>query len=122
MQELLLVLAGMGGLLLIGILSVVITPQVMIELGLWVLAGGLLVGIPTGFWYHIALYRQLAPRVTLPRRWWRAPVELHSQLTPEEFRRVRPWFVAGAFGFLLCCVGGVAAIIGLVVTRFLAGR
>ena len=119
MLELLLVLASVVGFGVIALITVVITPQIMIELGLWVLVGGLLVGIPTGLWYHVELYRQLAPRVTLPPRWWRAPVDLHSQLTPLELRRVRPWFVAGAVGFLLCCVGGIAAIIGLLVTRLL---
>lgn len=118
MLELLLVLASVAGLGVITFITVVITPQIMIELGLWALAGGLLVGIPTGLWYHVALYRQLAPRMTLPPRWWRAPVELHARLTPVEFRRVRPWFLAGAVGFLLCCVGGLAAVAGLLVTNF----
>ena len=118
MQELLLVFAGVVGLVLIGFISVVITPQIMIELGLWVLAVGLLIGIPTGLWYHVVLYKQFAPRTTLPPRWWRAPVELHPLLTPQEFRRVRPWFVAGAAGFVLCCIGGLAAIAGLVVINF----
>jgi len=117
MLELLLVLGGIVGIGLIGLISLVITPQLMIELGLWVLAGGLLVGIPTGLWYHVVLYRQLATRMTLPPGWWRAPVELHAQLTPFQFRRVRPWFLLGAVGFLLCCLGGAAAIIGLVVIK-----
>lgn len=118
MLELLLVLASVVGFGVIAFITVVITPQVMIELGLWGLAVGLFVGIPTGLWYHVVLYRQLAPRMTLPPQWWRAPVELHVRLTPEEFRRVRPWFWAGAVGFLLCCVGGLAAIAGLLVSNF----
>lgn len=122
MLELLLVLASVVGFCVIALITIVITPELMIELGLWVLAVGLLIGIPTGLWYHLVLYRQLAPRMALPPRWWRAPVELHPLLTPVEFRRVRPWFLAGAAGFLLCCVGGVAAIMGLLVTRLLAER
>ena len=118
MLELLLVLASLVGFCAIALITVVVTPQIMIELGLWVLAGGLLIGIPTGLWYHVVLYKQLVPRTTLPPRWWRAPVELHSLLTPQEFRRVRPWFVAGAAGFVLCCIGGLAAIAGLVVINF----
>jgi hypothetical protein len=118
MLELLLVLASVVGFGALAFITVVITPQIMIELGLMVLAVGLLVGIPTGLWYHVALYRQLAPRMTLPARWWRAPVELHQQLTQQEFRHVRPWFLAGAVGFLLCCAGGVAAIAGLLVINF----
>jgi len=118
MLELLLVLGSLVGLCAIAFITVVVTPQIMIELGLWVLAVGLLIGIPTGLWYHVALYRELAPRMTLPPRWWRAPVELHPLLTPQEFRRVRPWFVAGAAGFVLCCIGGLAAIAGLMMINF----
>lgn len=117
MIELLLVVGGLVAVGLIGLVSLVVTPQIMIVVGLWVLAAGLILGIPTGLWYHIALYRQLAPRMPLPTRWWRKPVELHQQLTPEEFGRVMPWFVAGAVGFVLCCVGGVAAIVGLSIVR-----
>lgn len=117
MLELLLVLSGMVAIGLAGLVSIVITPQLMVELGFWVLAVGLLIGIPTGFWYHVALYRQLSPRIALPSRWWRAPVELYPQLTPAEYRQVRPWFVVGAAGFLLCCLGGIAAIVGFSVIR-----
>lgn len=117
MLELLLVLGSLVGFCAIALITVLVTPQIMIELGLWVLAVGLLIGIPTGLWYHVVLYKQLAPRTTLPLRWWRAPVELHPLLTPHEFSRVKPWFVAGAVGFVLCCLGGAAAIAGLVVIR-----
>lgn len=118
MLELLLVIGALLAVGLIGLITVVITPQLMIEFGLWVLAAGLLIGIPTGLWYHVVLYRQLAGRITLPRRWWKAPVELHQLLTPQEFTRVRPWFMSGAIGFVLCLVGGVTAIVGLSVARF----
>ncbi|MDP1769914.1 MAG: hypothetical protein Q8L74_14070 [Nitrospirota bacterium] len=117
MLEFLLVLASLVGLCAIALATVVVTPQIMIELGLWVLAVGLLIGIPTGLWYHVTLYRQLAPRVTLPPRWWRDPVAWHAQLSPSDFRPVRPWFLLGAAGFVLCCLGGAAAIIGLLVAR-----
>lgn len=118
MFEFLLAGAILVGLGVIAFITVIITPQIMVELGLWVLAVGLLVGVPTGFWYHVVLYKALAGRIVLKPGWWRRPVELHPLLAPVEFRRVRPWFVAGAVGFVLCCVGGVAAIIGLLVTRF----
>lgn len=118
MFEFLLAAAIVAALLLIGLITVTIPPRIMIELGLWTLAGGLFVGVPTGLWYHVVLYRALAGRSTLARGWWRRPVDLHPLLTPQEFRRIRPWFLAGAVGFGLCCVGGVAAIIGLLVIRF----
>ena len=120
MLELLLVLGGIVGVGVIGLVSLVITPELMVQLGLWALAAGLLIGLPTGFWYHVALYRQLSIRMTLAPRWWLAPVGLHPLLSSGEYRRVRPWFVLGALGFLLCLVGGVAAIVGLSVARFLS--
>ena len=118
MLELLLVLATVIGIALIGLVTVAMTPPLMVELGLWGLAAGLLIGIPTGWWYHVVLYRTLARRMALPRRWWRRPVSLHPSLTPDEYQSVRPWFVAGALGFFLCLAGGVSAISGLVVLRF----
>lgn len=118
MLELLLVLGGLVVIGLIGLLAVVVTPPLMVEVGLWGLAVGLLIGIPTGWWYHVVLYRALAARMALPPRWWRKPVELHPCLTPEEYQRVRPWFVAGALGFFLCLIGGVSAIAGMLVIRF----
>jgi hypothetical protein len=118
MFEFLLAISIVAALGSIALVTAVITPRLMIELGLWVLASGLLIGIPTGLWYHVVLYRALAGKVALRPGWWRRPVELHPLLTPAESKRVRPWFLAGAVGFVLCCVGGVAAIIGLLVIRF----
>jgi len=118
MHEFLLVLASLVGVVVIGFIAKVITPEIIIEFGLWILAGGLLIGIPAGLWYHVVLYRALKRRKTLPSWWWRRPVELHDRLTPTEFEPVRPWFVAGAVGFVLCCVGGIAAIAGLSIGQF----
>lgn len=118
MLEFVLVLASLAGIAVIGFITKLITPLIMIEFGLWILAGGLLIGIPAGVWYHVVLYRALKKRMALPAGWWRRPVELHARLTPSEFKPVRPWFVAGAAGFVLCCVGGVAAIAGLSVGQF----
>ena len=118
MLESLLVLGTVVAIALIGLVTVAMTPPLMVELGLCGLAAGLLIGIPTGWWYHVVLYRTLAARMVVPARWWRKPVELHPLLTADEYQGVRPWFVAGALGFLLCLAGGVAAISGLLVLRF----
>ena len=112
MFEALLVLGGLVAIGLIALITVTVTPPVMVGLGFMTLVAGLLVGVPTGAWYHVVLYRTLARRMTLPRRWWRKPVDLHPLLTPQEYQGVRPWFLIGAAGFLLCLVGGIAAIAG----------
>jgi len=118
MFEFLLATAIVAVLLVIGLVAVAITPGLMVELGLWVLAAGLILGVPTGVWYHVALYRALTGAGNLKPGWWRRPVELHPLLTPRQFIDVRFWFVGGAVGFVLCCIGGVAAIIGLLVIRY----
>lgn len=68
MIEVLLVLGMLVVIGLTGLLAGVLTPLRMVELGLWVLALGLLIGIPMGWWYHVVLYRILASRVALPSR------------------------------------------------------
>ncbi|MGC4054385.1 MAG: hypothetical protein QM757_35325 [Paludibaculum sp.] len=118
MIELLFVPAILVVIGLTGLLTAVATPPRMVELGLGALALGLLIGIPTGWWYHVILYRALSGRMVLSPGWWQRPVGLHPLLLPDEFHRVRPWFVAGALGFILCFTGGVAAIAGMLVMRF----
>jgi hypothetical protein len=85
-------------------------------LGLSVLTAGIVEGIPTGFYYHIVLYRLLRPRGKLPPGWWISPSQYHVHLNPEEARQVRRWFFLGGMGFLLCIAGGVMALSGIVFT------
>lgn len=113
MLEIALVLVTLLGVALLGVMTTILTPHLMTELGLWVLAAGLLAGVPTGFWYHVVLYRSLARRITLPARWWLSPVALHPHLTGDEAARIRPWFLAGGLGFALSLAGGLAAMAGL---------
>jgi len=90
MLELLLVLGSLVGLCAIAFITVVVTPQLMIELGLWVLAVGLLIGIPTGLWYHVALYRELAPRMTLELPEAEREKKAHDHEGRDGGRRARP--------------------------------
>ncbi len=84
------------------------------ELGLFILTAGIIEGIPTGFYYHVVLYRLLHHRDQLPPGWWISPSQYHVHLTEEEGRRVRRWFFLGGLGFLLCIVGGMMALSGMV--------
>lgn len=102
---------------LIGVLASLITAQSIVETGLWALAIGLVTGLPTGFWYHVVLYRLLSRRMTLPRGWWMSPVQLHPRLGADEARCIRPWFRLGGFGFVLSFCGGIAALAGLLLIR-----
>lgn len=113
MPEIALVLLALLGVGAVGLVTTLLTPHVMTEIGLWTLLIGLLVGLPTGFWYHVVLYRLLAVRRPLPAGWWWAPADLHVHLRPEDLTRIKPWFVIGGLGFLLSLAGGIAAVAGL---------
>jgi len=115
MQEIALVLATIVAVGFLGFLTTILTPRLMTTIGLVMLALGLLVGIPTGFWYHVLLYRVLSLRMALPRKWWWSPVDLHPHLTARELARLKPWFTIGGIGFALSVVGGLAAMAGLLV-------
>jgi hypothetical protein len=95
-----------------------VSPSSLTELGLFILAAGIVEGIPTGLYYHIVLYRLLHPRGRLPPGWWISPSRYHVHLTEEEARRVRRWFFLGGIGFLLCIIGGLMALSGMVYGTF----
>jgi hypothetical protein len=115
MLEIMLVLATLVAVGLLGFLATILSPRLMTAIGLWTLAAGLLVGVPTGFWYHVLLYQVLSPRTRLPQKWWWAPVDLHPLLTQQELARLKPWFAIGGLGFVLSVAGGLAAMAGLLI-------
>ncbi len=115
MLEIALVLATIVAVGILGFLTTIFTPDLMTTIGLVMLALGLLLGVPTGFWYHVLLYRILSPRIALPPKWWWAPVDLHPLLTEQELARLKPWFTIGGIGFVFSIVGGLAAMAGLLV-------
>ena len=90
-----------------------LTPwNLLVIAGAALIAGGLVVGVPTGLWYHVKLYRALAPRGELPRGWWLRPNAFHGALRPGERRGVMVWFVLGAVGFLLIMLGCALMLAG----------
>ena len=112
-----LVLAAVGSLGLVLLLATLLTAPVLIMLTIGILFLGLVVGVPTGFWYHVVLYRIVSRKVPVPRAWWLSPSKLHVHLTDAEQRRIRPWYRLGGIGFVLSVVGGLAAIAGLLLAR-----
>src|SRR5574342_1015801 len=113
MLEATLALGAAAAVGLVVILATALTLPVMIMLALGVLLLGLLVAVPTGFWYHVLLYRIVSAKVSVPRRWWLSPAALHIHLTDLEQRRVWLWYRLGGIGFVLSVAGGLAAIAGL---------
>ena len=117
MLEATLVLGAVAAVGLAVLLATVLTAPVMIMLALGALLLGLVVGVPTGFWYHVLLYRIVSARIAVPRRWWLSPSALHVHLTDAEQRRIRLWYRLGGIGFVLSVAGGLAAIAGLLMAR-----
>jgi hypothetical protein len=115
--ELALVLIAVVAAGLIGFAATILTPPLVTAVGLGTLVLGLVLGVPTGFWYHVVLYQSLSPRIAIPRAWWLAPSALHPHLTDAERRRITPWYRLGGVGFVLSVVGGLAAIGGVLLTR-----
>ena len=83
------------------------------------IAVGLLLGVPTGFWYHVELGRALRAHGAPPPRWWLRPVSHHDALEPSELARALPWFYLGGAGFVVT-VGG-CALLTLAALRTLFG-
>jgi hypothetical protein len=83
--------------------------------GIGLIALGMLVGVPAGVFYHLVLWRVLRPRQTLGLAFWLHPLRFHATLTDSERRRIMPWMVLGAAGF-------VAAIVGCALTGVGAWR
>jgi hypothetical protein len=117
MLEATLVLGAVAAVGLAVLLATVLTAPVMIMLALGALLLGLVVGVPTGFWYHVLLYRIVSARIAVPRRWWLSPSALHVHLTDAEQRRIWLWYRLGGIGFVLSVIGGLAAIAGLLMAR-----
>jgi len=118
MLETALVLLAVAATGLVGLLGPLLAARPLATLGLMTLFVGLLLGLPTGLWYHVMLYRCVAGRVALRRTWWMSPAHLHRHLTDEEHWRIRTWYRLGGVGFVLCVAGGVAAMAGLLLAQW----
>ena len=116
MLETLLVLGLLAALVVGGVVAVVVSWQALVVGGLVLVGIGSVLGIPTGVWYHVALYRCLAPRGELPSGWWVSPVRFHVHLREEEQPEVMRWFFLGGFGFMVMMVGCFVLMLGVLMT------
>jgi hypothetical protein len=96
--------------LVIGVVAVATVPwPSLLVAGVLTAGVGLVFGVATGFWYHVALGRALSAANALTPRWWVRPVPLHDRLDAADRRSVMPWFYAGAIGFFVT-IAGIAVI------------
>src|SRR5262245_6998957 len=100
-----LVLAAIVAAGLAAVLAPALRARLVTAFGIGTLLAGLLLGLSTGLWYHVVLYRLVSARLALPPTWWLFPATLHRHLTDGERRRIRPWYRLGGLGFVLCVVG-----------------
>ena len=117
MLEIALVLVGIAAVGLGGVAGAIFTSRLLTGIGLGTMILGLLLGIPTGFWYHVVLYRLASAKASLPGTWWLSPARFHVHLSSAEQLRIRPWYRVGGIGFVLSVAGGLAAIAGLLLER-----
>lgn len=75
------------------------------EAGIWTTATGFVVGLPTGFLYHVRLYQVLHPRGELPRGWYWRPLRFNTLLRRDERPGVMTWCYVGGLGFVIICFG-----------------
>lgn len=108
MIEILVVALALGAMMT---LALVPWPW-LLEAGALLTALGLLVGLPPALVYHLRLRAALLRQDALARRWWVEPARLHRHLGPADRRRVLPWFVAGAAGFVVVVVGCALVLLG----------
>jgi len=113
MTEAAIVLSLVVMLVVVGTLVVALPWTTIVFAGAGLIAVGFVLGVPTGFYYHLALYRCLAPRGALPARWYWSPVRYHALLRDEERASVLLWFYLGAAGFTMIVLGGVIMALGL---------
>jgi hypothetical protein len=105
-----------AGLVLALVLAVTLPWTSLLFAGMSATAIGLVFGVTTGFWYHVALGRTIARRAPLPSRWWLRPVPLHERLDATERRHVLPWFYAGGIGFMVTLAGFALIVLGIAVS------
>jgi hypothetical protein len=108
---LLFLLAGAGWA------AVLLDWQTITVVGLLIALFGFALGVPTGFYYHVQLWRHLAPRGVLPKGWYWHPMRYHEHLLRHERGRVLGWSYAGGVGFVLILIGCAGTVFGLLLSR-----
>ena len=121
MIETLLVFMGVVLLAAAALVVQLVPAEWVVQAGWVCTAAGLLLGVPTGFWYHVRLRECLRRAGELPAGWWLRPVAYHGRLGPEEQPRVLVWFLAGGVGFGLTVLGCVGVGAGVLLQAWRAG-
>lgn len=106
-----------GGIvaLLLGLGALAALPwEMLLQVGFGAVILGMLVGLPTGTWYHVELYRALIRARAKRKGWIWNPTAFHRHVPREDRRRFLPWFYAGGLSFVVIVFGIVVAAAGLI--------
>lgn len=103
-------------LLVLGLFGAValIPWESLFRVGLVLALIGFAMGVPTGFIYHVLLFRALNPRAALPRGWIWSPFKLHDRLERKERFPVLLFCYVGAVGFFAIVLGQVLLVTAIV--------
>jgi hypothetical protein len=121
MGEIAIVALGVALLALLGFVVPMLPAAWLVSGGVVCIVAGMLLGVPTGAAYHVALGRALRTTGELPPRWWLHPVSLHPRIPSERRVGVLLWFAAGGLGFLVTVLGCALVGLGVIVEGFRAG-
>jgi len=110
--EIALTLGLIGAAVGVTALFALVPWHILFGLGLSLVGLGMLIGVPTGFWFHVLLYRVMRERKIVDRRWWLRPVRVYEMLAVADRRRVSPWLYAGGAGFVIALVGCALFAVG----------
>ena len=114
MAELGIVLTPLLLLVAFALLAMLVPLPLLAGAALMLMGIGLLVGVPSGLYYHLLLRRALKRRGGLPRGWYWRPQQHHNDVDPAAVDTLLPWFWVGAVGFGLIVLGFVLAVAAMV--------
>ena len=115
-----LIAAAILCVLVVAALLFLVRWESLFIVGIVMIAAGMVVGVPTGFVYHVQLYRALRGKNKLAKGWVWRPFEHHAHLDRRDRRRVMPWAIAGGLGFFVIVIGQAllaAALVNMYVGR-----
>ena len=112
MIEIAITLGLIGTIVGIAALFALVPWHILFGLGLTLIGVGMLIGVPTGFWFHVMLWRVMRERKIVQPGWWLRPIRVYEGLAVDDRRRMTPWMYAGGAGFVLALIGCALFAVG----------
>jgi hypothetical protein len=110
--ELALIASVLGVIIGVTALFALVPWYILFGTGVGLIGLGMVLGVPTGFWFHVLLWRVMRERGMVVPRWWLRPMSVYERLAPGDRRRVNPWLYAGGAGFVLAIAGCALFAVG----------